>query len=91
MMGDLIPERAGCWCHRSELQRLGGGGGMGSEGAVQRCQEAGLDGHHRSGWSRSLKKRIIRKKNTEMQEVRNVLQVKTNRVRGCLIGRVPIY
>lgn len=62
---------------------------MGREGVGQWWQEAGLDGHHRSGWSRSLKKRIIRKKK-QMQEIRNVLQVKTNTARGCLIGPLVI-
>lgn len=65
---------------------------MGREGVGQRWQEAGLDGHHRSGRSRSrsLKKRIIRKKKKQMQKIRNVLQVKTNTARGCLIGPVVI-
>lgn len=62
MMGVLIPERAGCWCHGSELQGLGGGGGMGSEGVGPWCQEAGLNGHHRSRHSRSLQIRIRTKK-----------------------------
>lgn len=55
MMGVLIPERAGCWCHGSEL--------LGSEGVVPWCQEAGLNGHHRSRHSRSLQIRIRKKKN----------------------------
>lgn len=62
MMGGLVPEGAGRWGHGSELQRLGGGGGVRRVGAGQWHQEAGLDGHHRPGRSRTLEKNIMGKK-----------------------------
>lgn len=51
MMG-VVPAGTGCWCDGSGLWWFGAGG---VAGVGWRAQNAGLYGHHRSGWNWDLK------------------------------------